>query len=164
MRQEVGAENLLGRGNSYTMSGQQWGAWNAVFGPRGADGLPMPLWDPQTGRIDRHVAEQWRKYDLSAVLRDNWRVLAPRLKGKLHIAAGEADQYYLNQGVHLLDEFLSKVDPPFEGRIVYGTRKPHGWSDASLDQMLKEMEAATEKPSERTNPGAKRQTAPKQPG
>jgi hypothetical protein len=145
MRQEVGAENLLGRGDSYTRSGEQWGAWNAVFSPRGADGFPLPLWDPQTGRIDHRVADQWRKYDLRAFLQDNWRELGPRLNGKLHISAGEADQYYLNHAVHLLDQFLSKADPPFQGSIVYGARKPHGWSNENQGEMLKEMEAATQK-------------------
>ena len=46
MRREIGVENLLGRGNSYTLSGEQWGDWNAAFGPRGADGLPVPLVGP----------------------------------------------------------------------------------------------------------------------
>jgi hypothetical protein len=145
MRQEVGTENLLGRGNRYTMSGQQWGAWNAVFSPRGLDGSPLPLWDPQRGKIDLTVADQWRKYDLRAVLEANWPTLGPKLKGKLHIAVGEADQYFLNNAVHLLDEFLSQADPPFQGRIVYGARQRHGWSDVDLTQMLNEMQTAISK-------------------
>ena len=81
MRREVGVENLLGRGNSYTCSGEQWGDWNAVFGPRGADGRPVPLWDPQTGKINHAVAEQWKKYDLRLVLEaqlENARPQTPR--------------------------------------------------------------------------------------
>jgi hypothetical protein len=142
MRREVGVENLLGRGNSYTLSGEQWGDWNAVFGPRGADGLPVPLWDAQSGKINHAVAEQWKKYDLRFVLEQNWKTLGPKLRGKLHIAAGEADGYFLNNAVHLLDQFLSKANPPFEGKIVYGPGKKHGWMDLSLRQMLDEMQAA----------------------
>jgi hypothetical protein len=142
MRREVGVENLLGRGNSYTLSGGQWGDWNAVFGPRGADGRPVPLWDPQSGRIDHAVAEQWKKCDLRLVLEANWKTLGPKLRGRLHIAAGEADSYFLNNAVHLLDKFLAHADPPFEGRIVYGPGQPHGWMDLSLRQMLAEMQAA----------------------
>jgi len=142
-RHEVGVENLLGRGNSYTLSGEQWGEWNAAFGPRGADGLPVPIWDPQTGKINHAVAEQWKKYDLRLVLEQNWPTLGPKLRGKLHIAAGEADAYFLNNAVHLLDAFLAKANPPFEGKIVYGTGKGHGWFDLSLRQMLDEMQAAT---------------------
>jgi hypothetical protein len=142
MRREVGVENLLGRGNSYTLSGEQWGDWNAVFGPRGADGLPVPLWDPQSGKIDHALAEQWRKYDLRIVLEQNWKTLAPELRGKIHIAAGEADNYFLNNAVHLLDNFLSTANPPFEGKIIYGPGQGHGWFDLSLRQMLDEMQAA----------------------
>jgi len=142
MRREVGVENLLGRGNSYTASGGQWGAWAAVFGPRGADGRPVPLWDPQSGKINHAVAQEWKKYDLRLVLEANWKTLGPKLCGKLHIAAGEADDYFLNNAVHLLDRFLAKADPPFVGKIVYGPGQGHGWMDLSLRQLLDEMQAA----------------------
>ena len=143
MRREVGIENVLGLGDNWTMSGGQWGAWNAAYGPRGADGRPVPLWDPKTGKIDHAVAAQWKKYDLRLVMEGNWKTLGPKLHGKLHISVGDADDYFLNNGVHLLDEFLSKADPPYRGRIVYGPRKGHGWTDISTAQMMKEMEAAT---------------------
>jgi hypothetical protein len=143
MRREVGIENLLGRGNSYTLSGEQWGDWNAVFGPRGADGLPVPIWDPQSGKVNHAVAEHWKKYDLRLVLEQNWQTLGPKLRGKIHIAAGEADAYFLNNAVHLLDKFLTNAKPPFEGKIVYGPGKGHGWFDLSQRQMLDEMQAAT---------------------
>lgn len=144
MRREVGAENLLGRGNSYTESGEQWGDWNAVFGPRGADGRPVPIWDAQTGKINHAVAQEWKKYDLRLVLEADWKTLGPKLRGKLHIAAGEADAYFLNNAVHLLDQSLAKADPPFVGKIVYGPGKGHGWSDLGLREMLAEMQAAAE--------------------
>jgi S-formylglutathione hydrolase FrmB len=144
MRREVGVENLLAPGNAYNCSGEQWGAWTATFSPRGPDGRPVPLWDPQSGRINSSVAEQWKKYDLRIVLEKDWRRLAPKLRGKIHIAAGEADQYFLNNAVHLLDQFLSQAEPPFEGSIVYGPGKGHGWFNLSLREMLERMKAATE--------------------
>ena len=55
VRHECQVENVLGRGNRWWLSGKDWCAWNAVFGPRGADGLPKPLWHPKTGAIDRSV-------------------------------------------------------------------------------------------------------------
>ncbi len=143
-RREVGVENLLGSGDSYTRSGEQWGAWNAVFGPRGKDGSPVPLWNPQTGKIDHAVAQEWKKYDLRLVLQNNWRNLGPKLRGKIHIAAGEADKYFLNNAVHLLDQSLSEAGPRFEGAIVYGLGKGHGWSNLSTWEMMEEMKAATE--------------------
>jgi hypothetical protein len=143
MRREVQLENVLGRGNNWTMSGGQWCAWNATYGPRGKDGRPIPLWNPQTGKIDPEVAAQWKKYDLRLIMQENWKTLGPKLQGKLHISVGEADNYFLNNGVHYLDEFLSKADPPYQGRIVYGPGKGHGWVDIPLRKMMDEMKAAT---------------------
>jgi dienelactone hydrolase len=138
---------LLGRNNSYTTSGEQWGELAAAFSPRNADGLPTPLWDPRTGKINREVVESWKKYDLRLYLEKDWPALGPKLRGKLHIASGEADQYYLNNAVHLLDEFLAKAKPAADAKIVYGPGQGHGWFDLSLLEMLKEMEkAATTSP------------------
>jgi S-formylglutathione hydrolase FrmB len=143
MRREVGMENFLSRGNNYVFSGGQWGSWNAVFGARGTDGSPVPLWDPATGVIDHSAAEAWKKYDLRIVLTENWGTLGPKLKAKLHIAAGEADQYFLNNAVHLLDEGLAEVTPLFSGKIFYGQGKGHGWRNISMEEMMREMLAAT---------------------
>src|SRR5437660_4176116 len=91
VRHECQVENVLGRGNRWWVSGKDWCAWNAVFGPRGSDGLPKPLWDGKTGAIDRSVTEHWQKYDLRLVLTRNWKEIGPQLKGKLHICVGDAD-------------------------------------------------------------------------
>ncbi len=143
MRRELQIENVMGAGDGWITSGGQWCAWNAVYGPREPDGSPSVLWDPQTGKLDRNIAEQWSKYDLRLVMQANWKTLGPKLRGKLHISVGDADNYFLNNAVHLLDDFLSQANPPYEGRIVYGPGKGHGWTDVPLPQMLKEMEAAT---------------------
>jgi hypothetical protein len=145
MRHECRLENVLGKGDSYTMSGGQWGAWNAVYGPRGGDGKPVPLWNPKTGEINHAVAQQWKKYDLRLVMEENWKTLGPKLRGKLHIWVGEMDDYYLNNAVHLLDEFLTRADPPYEGSILYGPRKGHGWQPHSTQDLMKQMAAAIEK-------------------
>jgi S-formylglutathione hydrolase FrmB len=146
IREEVRAENLLGRNNCYTTSGEQWGEWTATFSPRGRDGSPIPIWDPTTGRIDREVANYWKRYDLRLYLEQHWAELAPNLRGKLHIASGEADQFYLNEAMHLLDHFLQEKKPSIEAKIVFGPGKGHGWFDLSVADTLKEMQAAVEKP------------------
>jgi hypothetical protein len=142
MRHECQVENVLGAHDSYTTSGGQWGAWNAVYGPRGADGSPVPLWDPQTGAIDKSAVEHWKRYDLRMVLENNWLQLAPKLRGKLHIWVGDADDYFLNNGVHLLDDFFSKASPPADAVIQYGPGKGHGWTPFTPLEMLQQMEAA----------------------
>jgi S-formylglutathione hydrolase FrmB len=139
MRHQCQLENVLGRGDSWTTSGQQWGSWNAVFGPRGPDGLPMPLWDPRTGALNRKVVDHWKKYDLRRVLDNNWQTLGPKLKGKLRIWVGEADDFFLNNAVHLLDKFLSQADPPYGGTIAYKMGEGHCWSGITQREMIGQM-------------------------
>lgn len=145
IRHECQMENVMGAGDSWTMSGQQWGAWNATYGPRGADGRPKPLWDPKTGDLDKTVVAQWKRYDLRLVLEENWQTLGPKLKGKIHIWVGEADDYFLNNAVHMLDAFLSKASPAAEAKIFYGPGKGHCWLGLTQRQMIDEMAAAVEK-------------------
>ncbi len=142
MRHECRMENLLGIGDSYTTSGKQWGAWNATYGPRGPDGHPVPLWDPATGAINRAVTHHWQKYDLRMILEANWKTLGPKLRGKLHIWVGEADDYFLNNAVHRLDTFLRQANPPFEGTITYGVGQGHCWMGISERAMMEQMARA----------------------
>jgi hypothetical protein len=111
-------------------SGEQWDIWQAVYSPVGPDGYPKPIWDKLTGKIDRSVAEYWREnYDLSYILRRDWKTLGPKLKGKLHIYVGDMDNYYLNNAVYLVEEFLeSTTDPYYDGEIDYGDRAEHCWN------------------------------------
>jgi S-formylglutathione hydrolase FrmB len=149
MRHECQMENVMGMGDSWTMSGGQWGAWNAAFGPRGADGRPVPLWDPKSGAIDRVVARQWEKYDLRAVLERDWQAIGPKLQGKIHIWVGEGDDYFLNNAVHLLDAFLSHAGPAYGGSINYGPGKGHHWEALGERELMAQMAAALEKPRQR---------------
>lgn len=139
IRLECLKENVLGAGDSYTMSGGQWGAWNAVYSLRGADGRPVPLWDAKTGKINREAAESWKKYDLRIYVENNWKTLAPKLNGKLHIWVGEADNYFLNNGVHLFDDFISNAEPKYGGWILYSRTGRHGWTPKNQAEITEEM-------------------------
>lgn len=110
-------------------SGQQWDIWEAVYSPVGPDGYPARLWNKETGEIDRNVAEAWKKYDLRYQLETNWSKLGPKLRGKLHIYCGEADTYYLNNAVYLMEDFLKQAaNPPAEAEVAYGNRFEHCWN------------------------------------
>ncbi|HSD31618.1 MAG TPA: hypothetical protein VLB49_06890 [Gemmatimonadales bacterium] len=114
---------------SHGRSGGQWDIWQAVYGPVGADGYPQPIWDKRTGAIDPAVAAYWREhYDLGAILRRDWATLGPKLRGKLHIFVGEADNYYLNDAVYLVEEFLKRADPPADAEVDYEPRAEHCWN------------------------------------
>ena len=143
MRHELRMENVLGGGDSWTRSGGQWGAWNAVYGPRGADGLPVPLWDPASGEIDTEVTTHWERYDLRLVLERGWDTLAPKLRGRLNIWVGDMDDYFLEGAVRRLDAFL-RDRPSIDARIVYGPGRGHCWTGISPAEMLREMAAQVE--------------------
>jgi S-formylglutathione hydrolase FrmB len=142
VRHECLMERVLGRGGRWELSGKDWCCWNAVFGPRGADGLPRPLWDGATGKIDREVLEHWKRYDLRLHLKQNWRTLAPKLHGKLHISVGEADDYFLNNAVHLLEELVREARPDWGGTIRYGPGQDHGWRALSDKELMEAMARA----------------------
>jgi hypothetical protein len=142
VRHECRLERVLGRGDRWELSGKDWCAWNAVFGPRGDDGLPRPLWDGRTGKLDRSVAEHWKTYDLRHVLEKDWPTLGPKLRGKLRIWVGDADNYFLNNAVHRLDEFLKGAKPAYEGSIVYALGKDHAWRGITERETMRQMAAA----------------------
>jgi hypothetical protein len=111
-------------------SGQQWDIWEAVYSPVGADGYPKPIWNKLTGEIDKSVAAYWHEYyDLGYILRRDWPVLGPKLEGKIHIYCGDMDNYYLNNAVYLVEDFLKKTQNPFyAGEVAYGDRAEHCWN------------------------------------
>lgn len=111
-------------------SGGQWDIWQAVYSPVGNDGYPKPIWDKATGVIDHSVAEYWREhYDLGHILKRDWKTLGPKLEGKLHIYVGEADNYYLNNAVYLVEDFLkSTSNPNYGGEVDYEPRAEHCWN------------------------------------
>jgi hypothetical protein len=87
--------------------GGQMRSFEAVFSERGADGQPKPLWDRKTGAIDPDVARSWEKYDIRLVIERNWKTLAPRLRGKVHVYMGEMDSFYLDGAARRLKQALA---------------------------------------------------------
>jgi hypothetical protein len=126
IRQEMGYERAVGPNGR---SGGQWAIWEALFSPVGPDGYAAPIWDRVTGEIDHEVAEYWRDHwDLNQHLQNNWSAIGESLSGKLHIAVGDMDSYYLNNAVELMEESLAGLtDPPPEASFEYGRKKPHCW-------------------------------------
>jgi hypothetical protein len=127
VQQENHMELVLG---TKGRSGGQWDIWQAVYSPVGEDGYPKPIWDKMTGVVDPEVAAFWREnYDLRHILERDWAEVGPRLAGKLHIYVGDMDNYYLNNAVYLMEEFLeSTTDPYYGGEIDYGDRFEHCWN------------------------------------
>ena len=115
---------------THSRSGQQWDIWEAVFSPCGPDGYPARIWDKRTGVIDSKVAEYWREhYDLGHILQRDWATLGPKLAGKIHLYCGTMDNYYLNDAVQVVEEFLKSTNAPaYGGEVDYGDRAEHCWN------------------------------------
>ncbi len=126
IRQEMGYERAIGPNGR---SGGQWAIWEALFSPVGPDGYAAPIWDRVTGEIDHEVAVYWREHwDLTHHLVNNWSNLGRHLTGKIHVATGDMDSYYLNNAVELMEEALANLaDPAPRASFEYGRKKPHCW-------------------------------------
>ncbi|MDT8069951.1 MAG: hypothetical protein ROO76_17445 [Terriglobia bacterium] len=117
-------ERVMG---THGRSTEQFDIWQAVFSPVGPDGYPKPIWDPATGKIDPEVAKYWQEhYDLDHILRTNIATLGPKLVDKLHITVGDMDTWYLNNAVHLTQDFLDSSKNPYRiADFEYGYMQPH---------------------------------------
>ncbi len=115
---------------SKSRSGQQWDIWEAVYSPQGADGYPKRIFNKETGEIDPAVAQYWKEhFDLRYILQRDWNTLGPKLQGKIHIFCGDMDNYYLNNAVYLMEDFLKATKSPFfNGEVDYGDRAEHCWN------------------------------------
>lgn len=111
-------------------SGGQFDIWEATYSPQDSDGYPKRLWDKYSGEINHKVAEFWKEnYDLRHILERDWDKLGEKLKGKIHIYCGDMDNYYLNNAVYLMEDFLeSTTDPYYDGEVDYGDRAEHCWN------------------------------------
>tara|TARA_R110002050_G_scaffold279016_3_gene425364 strand:- start:383 stop:2122 length:1740 start_codon:yes stop_codon:yes gene_type:complete len=111
-------------------SGGQFDIWEATYSPQGEDGYPKRLWDKSSGDINHEVAEFWKEnYDLRYIMERDWDKLGDKLKGKIHIYCGDMDNYYLNNAVYLMEDFLeSTTDPYYDGEVDYGDRAEHCWN------------------------------------
>jgi hypothetical protein len=136
MKDENWSELVQG---DHSRSGGQWDIWEATFGPVGADGYPRRIWDKQTGVIDKSVAAYWKEhYDIRNILETNWATLGPKVADKINVYVGDADSYYLNMGVHLLDNYLkTTTSPKWTGEAVFQPMAPHCWGPPMQELMGK---------------------------
>ena len=133
-------EAVLG---THGRSGEQMDIFDAVFGPVGNDGYPVPLWDNLTGKIDSNAVNYAREhgYDLRYYLAKNWATLGPKLIDKLHVYVGDEDNFYLNLAVYEFQDFLKHTENPhYEGTFEYGRpMKGHGWQPVPTSKLLEMM-------------------------
>ena len=141
MKDWIQFENVISSSNTYFNSGRQLGAYSAVFGPKGENGLPEPLFDPITGKIDTDIAESWANYDLKLYCEKNWKDLGPKLKGKIYIWMGDMDSFYLNFATRSIDQFLKSTVNPKSDAIVEFSPMDRHCTQFSHRTVLEKVEA-----------------------
>ncbi len=101
-------------------NGGQLHSFEAVFSHRDSQGNPQLLFDRETGAINHEVAESWKPYDIRRRLEDNWDILSPKLKGKLHIYMGTEDTFYLEGATELLKASQEKLNSDAHIELISG--------------------------------------------
>jgi hypothetical protein len=114
--------------------GGQLASFEAVFSARGADGRPRKLWDRTTGAIDPEVAKSWERYDIRLVLERNWKMLGPKLAGKLHVWTGGADTFYLEGAVVKLKATLAKLGSDADIEVI--PNRDHALRDKAIRERI----------------------------
>ena len=101
--------------------GGQYASFEWVFSPRGAGGLPVPVFDRTTGAVDSAVIAYWKEhYDVVELLRRHWPEFRRDLDGKIHLTVGSADTFYLDGAAHLLEATMKGLGARTDFRYVEG--------------------------------------------
>ncbi len=128
--------------------GGQFGSFDWVFSPRGADGRPLPMFNRDTGDVDPQVVAYWRDhYDLAHKVTTEWSVRGPALRGKIHVFVGTADTFYLDGAAHKFDAVLRSLNADahftfIENRTHFDLYKVGDDRAGLLDRIGAEMWAA----------------------
>jgi hypothetical protein len=110
-------DDAIGRGG-------QLRSFEAVFSPLTDNGEPALCWDRSTGRVNPQIVEEWKKYDISLILEQNWPTLKDKLAGKVNVAMGDLDTFYLEGATIRMKERLKGLGSDAKIDIVAG--KDHG--------------------------------------
>jgi hypothetical protein len=101
--------------------GGQMASFEWVFSPRGANGLPMPVFDRTTGAVDPAVIAYWKEhYDVAERLRRHWPELRRDLDGKIHLTVGTADNFNLDGAARRLEATMKGLGAKTDFRYVDG--------------------------------------------
>jgi dienelactone hydrolase len=85
--------------------------------------------------VNADVARSWRRYDIRAILEENWTQLGPKLKGKLNVFMGDLDTFYLDGATRRLKASQEKLGSDATIEIV--ADRDHGSiADGKLRQRI----------------------------
>jgi enterochelin esterase-like enzyme len=104
--------------------GGQFGSFDWVFSPKGADGAPEPMFDRATGQVHPDVVAYWRAhYDLAHIVESTWADRGADLKGRIHLIVGTADTFYLDGSARKFEAVLKRLGA--EAKFTYVPDRTH---------------------------------------
>ena len=91
-------------------SGEQWDTWEAMFSPPDStSGLPRPMFDALSGAIDPKVVTAWSRFDITRLVRSDWQRFGPIVTGRVRLACGELDSFYLDRAVRRFKDTVERL-------------------------------------------------------
>lgn len=108
---------LIRRGRYLTLL--YWStAQAAVFSPRDACGMPIPLYDKVSGAINHDVAAYWSRFDIYKFVASHQELMTTTLRGKVHVICGVEDTYYLNAACESLQRLIGPKKPSKDADVA----------------------------------------------
>ncbi len=121
--------------------GGQQQSFEAEFGELGKDGKPELLFNRKTGVINKSAVEKWRSYDLGIYFQQNWPLLKDKLENKIHVFAGEEDNFFLNRSVAFFRERVVNLKATAVAELIPGANHWSIWSPAFSQRMQAAFDA-----------------------
>jgi len=118
--------------------GEQLQAFEAEFGVPDQQGRPRILHNRVTGKVDARVLKTWEPYDLGLFMQKNGQKLEPVLKNKVHVYAGDKDNFMLHEAVTAFGKKAAGASAVAE--LIPGADHWSIWSAAFTARVQKEID------------------------
>lgn len=141
VREERGLERAIDPDGG---SGEQWDGWMAMFSPRDpATGMPVPLFDPATGAIDRAVVnDSWARYDIARLVAADRERYGPLVTERVRLLCGGLDSFFLERAVARFAALVAELprEPDAPGYVEILPDETHGTlADVATVRLNEEM-------------------------
>lgn len=118
--------------------GEQLQAFEAEFGVPDKNGRPRILHNRVTGKVDASVLKTWEPYDLGLFMKKNGQKLESKLKNKVHVYAGDKDNFMLHEAVIAFGKKAAGTSAVAE--LISGADHWSIWSPAFTLRVQKEID------------------------
>jgi S-formylglutathione hydrolase FrmB len=126
---------------NFTGDGEQLQAFEAEFGVPDKKGRPQQVYDHTTGKVDPAVVKSWEPYDLGKFIQRNASKLSGKIHGKVHVYAGAADNFLLNEAVTAFTQKAVAAKVPVVTELIPGADHWNIWSEAFTKRVVAEIDA-----------------------